>query len=710
MNRLKMVRQASSNESGLCCIAMVSFYFGKKRFITYYRDKFKIGRDGLSLKSMVQILQAEQFNVDLLELDFNKLLEHLHNEPLILFIDENYYVVYKRRKKDLFIINDPAQGEVALSAEELSNMFGGYALQVSPSQSFKPIQEKTSELRYMFEIVRNIKSIFSLALLVTIGSYLISLLIPMQIQNITDAIIKNDILDLRSIFTTLLVLILLTMVLSILRNKIIIKLQIKLFDELTVKTISHVLKIPYSFFDNRNEGNVLFRLEIMGQIRQFIAANLVQIIISLISIMVIIFYIGIYFTKIIVFVILSVIIMGLLILFFGRKLVKHQVENIASLEGSNVIQTEIVSNIYQIKCLKIEDYFLKEFKENFKKFKETFVVSQGMGLNLMLSIDLINAFIPIIIFILGASIFNFGYSLGQLFFLYTLISTILGLSVKFFNDILLMSAIKASLFYLNDLLDEKEHIINGTVSICELKTIEIRDLGFRYSLSTDYILRHINIKIEKGEKIALVGASGSGKSTLIKILSGLYEADEGKLLLNDIELHQLSEASLREMIAIIPQTPILFDKSIRDNLTLGKSDIGEEAIYNALSIACFKNEVDSMPMGLNTVISNSGGNLSGGQIQRLAIARTILSGAKVLILDEAMSSLDATNESDIYNNLKKLGYTILIITHRLSSIYDSDIIYVMDEGTIVDKGKHSELLKSCSLYSRLVKDQERGVL
>ena len=710
MNRLKMVRQASSNESGLCCIAMVSFYFGKKRFITYYRDKFKIGRDGLSLKSMVQILQAEQFNVDLLELDFNKLLEHLHNEPLILFIDENYYVVYKRRKKDLFIINDPAQGEVALSAEELSNMFGGYALQVSPSQSFKPIQEKTSELRYMFEIVRNIKSIFSLALLVTIGSYLISLLIPMQIQNITDAIIKNDILDLRSIFTTLLVLILLTMVLSILRNKIIIKLQIKLFDELTVKTISHVLKIPYSFFDNRNEGNVLFRLEIMGQIRQFIAANLVQIIISLISIMVIIFYIGIYFTKIIVFVILSVIIMGLLILFFGRKLVKHQVENIASLEGSNVIQTEIVSNIYQIKCLKIEDYFLKEFKENFKKFKETFVVSQGMGLNLMLSIDLINAFIPIIIFILGASIFNFGYSLGQLFFLYTLISTILGLSVKFFNDILLMSAIKASLFYLNDLLDEKEHIINGTVSICELKTIEIRDLGFRYSLSTDYILRHINIKIEKGEKIALVGASGSGKSTLIKILSGLYEADEGKLLLNDIELHQLSEASLREMIAIIPQTPILFDKSIRDNLTLGKSDIGEDAIYKALSIACFKNEVGSMPMGLNTMISNSGGNLSGGQIQRLAIARTILSGAKVLILDEAMSSLDATNESDIYNNLKKLGYTILIITHRLSSIYDSDSIYVMHEGTIVDKGKHSELLKSCSMYSRLVKDQERGVL
>ena len=471
-----------------------------------------------------------------------------------------------------------------------------------------------------------------------------------------------------------------------------------------------VLKIPYSFFDNRNEGNVLFRLEIMGQIRQFIAANLVQIIISLISIMVIIFYIGIYFTKIIVFVILSVIIMGLLILFFGKKLVKHQVENIASLEGSNVIQTEIVSNIYQIKCLKIEDYFLKEFKENFKKFKETFVVSQGMGLNLMLSIDLINAFIPIIIFILGASIFNFGYSLGQLFFLYTLISTILGLSVKFFNDILLMSAIKASLFYLNDLLDEKEHIINGTVSICELKTIEIRDLGFRYSLSTDNILRHINIKIEKGEKIALVGASGSGKSTLIKILSGLYEADEGKLLLNDIELHQLSEASLREMIAIIPQTPILFDKSIRDNLTLGKSDIGEEAIYNALSIACFKNEVDSMPMGLNTVISNSGGNLSGGQIQRLAIARTILSGAKVLILDEATSSLDATNESDIYNNLKKLGYTILIITHRLSSIYDSDSIYVMHEGTIVDKGKHSELLKSCSLYSRLVKDQERGVL
>ena len=174
MNRLKMVRQASSNESGLCCIAMVSFYFGKKRFITYYRDKFKIGRDGLSLKSMVQILQAEQFNVDLLELDFNKLLEHLHNEPLILFIDENYYVVYKKRKKDRFIINDPAQGEVALSAEELSNIFGGYALQVSPSQFFKPIQEKTSDFRYMFEIIRNIKSIFSLALLVTIGSYLIS--------------------------------------------------------------------------------------------------------------------------------------------------------------------------------------------------------------------------------------------------------------------------------------------------------------------------------------------------------------------------------------------------------------------------------------------------------------------------------------------------------------------------------------------------------
>lgn len=708
MKKIKFISQASDNECGLCCVAMISSYYGKDNLISYYRNKYKVGRDGISLYEIVKLMINESFVANAMKLDnIEDLL--MFDKPIILYLKFNHYVVMQKNKKNSIIIYDPSNGKRIVSLKELESIFGGYIIEVYPNKNFKTTNKSVSEYRYLFKILRNIKGIFAKSLIITLLSYFVSMLTPLQIQIIVDKITNEEILVLYQIFLLLIILILITALLSVIRNRTLIQMQIRLFNEITENTIAHLLKIPYPFFDNRSTGNILFRLEIMGQLRNFVANNIIQIIISFISIIVIILYLCFFFSKILFFILISVALMGILILLVGKNLLELQMKNLSHLEDSNKVQTEIVSNIFQIKCLKLEDYFLSNFIIKFSKFKESFALTQKIGMDFNLVINLISMFVPIIVFILAATIFNFGYTLGQLFFLYTLISAILNATYNLFNQLLIISSIRASLFYLNDLLDEKELVNNGLSDIKEFKNISLKNIDFKYSMSTENILKSVSLKINKSEKVALVGYSGSGKSTLVKIISGLYTPDSGNILVNDIKLHDLNDDSLKSIISIVPQTPILFNKTIKENLLLGKT-CDDDQIYDALKIACFDEEVRQMPMGLNTMISSNGGNLSGGQIQRLAIARALLNNSSLLVLDEATSSLDKKNEEQIYFNLKQKGITVLVITHRLASIYDADNIYVLDKGKIIANGKHMDLIDKCTIYKSLINDKERKEL
>ncbi|KAK5969690.1 ABC Transporter Mitochondrial [Trichostrongylus colubriformis] len=252
--------------------------------------------------------------------------------------------------------------------------------------------------------------------------------------------------------------------------------------------------------------------------------------------------------------------------------------------------------------------------------------------------------------------------------------------------------------------DAKDLIVHGNDI-----SIQIKDVHFGY-LPQKPILNGLSMEIPAGKKVAIVGGSGSGKSTLVRLLYRLYDADSGTIVVNGVDIHDLKLASLRKKISVVPQDSVLFHDTIFYNLAYGNPDASREEVYHAARLADLHYSVESMPNGYNTLVGERGLKLSGGEKQRVAIARAILKDAPLVVYDEATSSLDAITEANIMRSLKEAVQkrTSLFIAHRLATIYDADIIYVLDRGQVKEFGSHDELMRRGGLYAQLWNSQHQS--
>ena len=238
--------------------------------------------------------------------------------------------------------------------------------------------------------------------------------------------------------------------------------------------------------------------------------------------------------------------------------------------------------------------------------------------------------------------------------------------------------------------------------------VEFKDVSFRYSDERE-ILKGISFTIAPGERLAVVGSSGAGKSTLVKLLFRFYDPTpnatqhSGSVKINGQAIQGLQQKTVRDAIGIVPQDTVLFNDSIQENIRYGRIDASDEEVRQAIKLAHLEGFISSLPMGVDTKVGERGLKLSGGEKQRVAIARTILKGAPIMVFDEATSSLDSRSEQAIMTALKELqrGHTSLTIAHRLSTIADADRIIVMGEGQIIEQGSHQELLEKNGLYTQM---------
>jgi len=353
--------------------------------------------------------------------------------------------------------------------------------------------------------------------------------------------------------------------------------------------------------------------------------------------------------------------------------------------------------------LALETNFFNLWSNKLDKYLSCFLAQEKRNNLIKFIFSLLQNLSPIIILYLSfSSMIQNLMSLGEVFAIYSLSSNLFLVVNSFSSSLIKYQNCKLLLERLNDITSSHcEKNTNNLIKHNMNGNIEFKHVYFSYSKGSKCVIEDVNFKIKSGSKIGIVGTSGAGKSTLAKLLVGLYEPVSGDILFDNVNIKHINKKYLRKQMGIIPQDATLFNKSIYDNITVNAEHASLDDVKKVCRLAQISKEIESIPMGYNTPISECGQNLSGGQRQRIVLARALINKPKLLIFDEATSSLDNISEKKISTLLKRSGCTRIIIAHRLSTILDSDIIFVMENGKIISKGTHQELIKKCKLYQKL---------
>ena len=391
-----------------------------------------------------------------------------------------------------------------------------------------------------------------------------------------------------------------------------------------------------------------------------------------------------------------------------RKITRNIQKEIAIFSNS---LSESIKSIRQVKAYNRENFEKQKSFETINQIKDYFIKSAFISNRLSPLMEFIGSLaIALSIYVGGVFVLNESMTTGQ--FMSFLVSLLLAYQpVKALGNlnISIQEGLAGAdrIFQLMDSEDENKETDNFKEKLLVKKgKIQIKNLNFAYENIN--VLENLNITIPEGKKVAIVGLSGSGKSTIISLLLRFYNNYDGEIFIDEQDISKYSLKSLRDNFSLVSQETILFNQSIKTNIEYGNLKASTAEILNAAEEAGVNEFANSFPNKLDTIVGESGVKLSGGQRQRIAIARAILKNAPILLFDEATSALDNLTEQKIQNSINKLmkNKTSVIIAHRLSSIEDADLIYVLDKGKIVGEGQHKELLNKCNLYSKLQLQQE----
>ncbi|HAS6339655.1 TPA: ATP-binding cassette domain-containing protein [Vibrio vulnificus] len=512
------------------------------------------------------------------------------------------------------------------------------------------------------------------------------------------------------IFLTLLLVILMritSQALNILQSRQFTLVSKTITYQMRAKMIDKLGRISIRQYETRGSGGINAHLITdIETIDQFIGSTLAKFVISLLTVVgtagVLLWLewrLGLF-----------ILLVNPIVIYFSRKLgskVKHlkKRENQAFEQFQNRL-VETLDGIYQLRAANKEREFLSELKQqadqvrlNADKYAwQSEAAGRVSFLLFLLGFELFRAVAMLMVLFSDLTIGQIFAVFGYLWFMLTPVQELLGIQFSWYSA-------KAALARINALLElEEEYRPESKVNpFTDGKEIDVsvENVSFSYNSETT-VLNQLNLRIPAGKKVALVGASGGGKSTLIQLLIGVYRQDSGVIRYNNESSDDIGFELIREKIAVVLQQPILFNDSLRHNLTLG-GDYDESALWQALEVAQLQDVISQLTAGLDTQVGRNGIRLSGGQRQRLAIARMVLSDPQFVILDEATSALDTATEAALHRALNEYlkGKTTLIVAHRLSAVKQADLIYVLEDGQVTQSGTHSELVEQDGLYQTL---------
>ena len=700
--KLSPTLQIAQTECGLCCVRTILEYFGLSISITELRQIEEPGRDGLSSDQLKKLLKG--FNLISKTYKINDLRAfEMIDYPVIAFWKEYHFICIENIENDCAIIMDPSIGRVKIDINEFIENFSGIIIASYPNEVFKKRKISiTKRYDYKNLIPPNIFGNYLGLIITSILVVIINVSIPVLIQLLIDSVQVN-----RNYFqyVTLSVFILgiFSSVVFYFKSVLSISLMRNFSWHLLSKAFNRILSLPSKYFTVRSPGEITYRLNSLTRIQDLFGTSFIQLFLDIISLCSILIYLLSISPILVGIDSLFILIIFIVLIKLQPKIQSTSDNELHQASLAQSIQLDAVVSINNIKLGGYKEAYEKDWENKYKKSLEYTTKRmnvQQSWIGTMLS--MLNAFIPLIVLSISLFLFSYGkLSLGEAVATQTITSLLFGFANSIFTTF-------SNFFMLSRYIDLAEDIYKYPIEKSGNKKIQnfddeiiLDNVSFSYGSNNVFALKNINLTIKKGETIALVGKSGSGKSTLGKILCSLFMPTTGTIFLDGISYNDFELDSLRNMIGYLPQESYLHNRSIIDNITLGGSFEREEIISKCTNIP-FLGFISELPMGYNTQISEMGGNLSGGQRQRIQIAKILIQKPKLLIMDEATSSLDNISQRYVYDELNRINCTKIIIAHRLETILNADKIIVLDSGRIVQIGTHEQLISiSEGLYSEL---------
>ncbi len=701
--------QLSAVECSAACLAMILNFYGRKTSIAECRECVGVGRDGVTAQTIAKGartygLRVKAYSLEPTNFPYVRL-------PAIVHWNFNHFVIVERWSPKSVEIVDPAAGRRRLSTEEFDASFTGVVLTFEPGDHFerRRTSAQPSLYQHLLAYLLHTPGLLIQILAASLVLQILGLALPVFTKVLVDQILPFQIDNVMPILGIGLVILILTqVVIGYLRSALLIFLQARIDIQLMLGFFKHLLSLPLRFFEQRASGDLLTRLGSNMLIRETLTN---QAMTAVLDGTLVLGYLALLLSQDLFFGGL-VLVVGLLqvAMLLGTRRQVHALmqRDLAAGAESQSYLVEALTGIATLKASGAEDRAHDHWSNLF--FNQTNISLQRNHLAAIVETALttLRTFSPLALLWFGAlRVLDGTMSLGTMLALNALAAAVLTPLASLVMSGQRLQLVGAYLERLADVLEaEPEQDLEGAQPAPQLDgRIELTHVNFRYAPNAPVVVRDISITIEPGQKVAIVGRTGSGKSTLVKLLLGLYTPTEGDIRYDGQSLLGLNRRTLRSQIGVVLQEPFLFSGSIRQNIAFNDPGLSLEQVMAAARLAAIDDEILQLPMGYETLIAEGGSGLSGGQRQRLALARAVAQKPAILVLDEATSHLDVVTESLVDRNLSHLACTRIVIAHRLSTIRNADVILVLDEGTIVERGSHEELLARSGYYTALVHSQ-----
>ena len=606
----------------------------------------------------------------------------------------------------------PEYGKVQLDLATLTQeQPGARILSLSPGRDS---QQRKLGLAWFYPQMRKYRRSLIEVLVVSLVLQLLNLAQPLVFQQIFDKVIGQQNLDtLYTLGLLLLGVALFQGLLGAVRTYLFADTTNRIDIALGGEVIQHLLRLPLRYFDKRPVGELQTRLQELSNIRNFMTGNAITLVLdgvfSVIYIAVMVVYSGV----------LTAVTLGVVPLFLGLTLVaspfiRAQLRKAAEKNAATQsLLIESLNGVQTIKAQNAENTVRWRWQRSFSGFMAESFRTLLIGVSAGTVGGFLNQLTGLLTLWVGAYLVIKGeLTIGQLIAFRIISGYVVGPLLNLATSWQSFQGVALSIERLSDVVDAtaegSDHEADQLPLPPVAGEVNFQGVDFRFNEGAPLVVKNVSFSVPAGSFAGIVGRSGSGKSTIMKLLPRLYEPEAGRILIDGFDIAKLQLGSVRRQIGIVPQDSLLFEGSVRDNITLTVPDASSEEIIAAARVACAHDFIMELPDGYATRVGERGGNLSGGQRQRLAIARAVLQRPALLILDEATSALDYLTERQVCLNLKKEfeGSTVFFITHRLSTIRSADTILMMDSGSLVEKGTHQELLDMEGRYFALYSQQE----